>query len=155
MTYDVNEDLVKGDELFLYLTSGHTVVAFATSCQIQIDGATISTANKMSCAWESNLAGKNSYSISADALYTQKAGACSFDALMAMMVAREAVDWAIGPCTTGSTCEGTGDFVLDTDAVYYSGKGLITSLSLSAGSDEVASSSISITGSGSIKQNNY
>lgn len=63
MTYDVNKDLVNGNDLFLYIftpstaitaassfTSANTdVLAFATSCSLQIDGETIDTSNKMSC----------------------------------------------------------------------------------------------------------
>lgn len=155
MTYDVNTDLVKADDLFLFLTSGNTVLAFATSAQLQIDGETMDTSNKMSCSWVSNLAGKNSYSISADALYTKKTGAMSFDALMELMLKRETVDWAMGTITSGSTCEGDGTFTLDEAEIYYSGEALITSLSLSAGNNEIANCSVSLTGSGAIEHNNY
>lgn len=158
MGYNVNEDLVKGNDIFLYITSGGTgttkqqVLAFATSCQMQVDGETISTQNKMSCRWASNLAGNNSYTISADALYTQTTGV-SFDDLMAMMIKGDPVDWAMGPAIDESalTCENK-TFVLDDTKVYYSGKALITSLSLNAGNNEVASSSVTLTGSGEIDQ---
>ena len=157
MAYDVNKDLVQGDDLFLYLftasgitattqlNSGNTeVVAFATSCSLQVDGETIDTSNKMSCAWTSNLAGKNSYTVSADALYTQKSGATSFDAILGYMVARDSIGWAIG--THAGDC--SGDFEIDKALV--AGYGLITSLSLNAGNNEVASCSVSITGSGEL-----
>ena len=154
---NVNQDLVKGDDLYLYIYSGGTgstpvVVAFATSCELQISQETIDTSNKMSCRWNSNLAGKSSYTISADALYTQASGAYSFDSMMAAMVAGEALPWAVGQCVeagTGETCE-TRTFALDTNKPYYKGEGLITSLSLSAGNNAVASCSITITGSGEI-----
>lgn len=157
MAYNVNTDLVKGDELFLYLftatgitaatqlNSGNTeVVAFATSCSLQVDGETIDTSNKMSCAWNSNLAGKNGYTVSADALYTDASGATSFDTILGYMVARNAIGWAIG--THAGDC--SGDFVLSSAIV--AGYGLITSLSLNAGNNEVASCSITITGSGEL-----
>lgn len=62
-TYNVNTDLVKGNDLFLYVfeqstaitaassfTSANTnVLAFATSCSLQVDGETLDTSNKMSC----------------------------------------------------------------------------------------------------------
>lgn len=154
---NVNTDLVKGDDLFLYVYSAGTgntpvVVAFATSCELSIDQETIDTSNKMSCRWNSNLAGKSSYTISADALYTQAAGAYSFDSMMAAMVAGEAIPWAVGQAvaaTSAETCE-TRTFALDTAKPYYKGEGLITSLSLTAGNNEVASCSITITGSGEI-----
>ena len=156
-TYDVNTQLVQGDDLFLYLfsatgitslsslTSANTeVLAFATSCSLQIDGETIDTSNKMSCAWNSNLAGKNGYTVSADALYTDASGATSFDAVLGYMVARNAIGWAIGP--HAGDC--SGNFALDKAIV--AGYGLITSLSLNAGNNEVASCSVSITGSGEL-----
>lgn len=157
MAYDVNTQLVKGDDLFLYLftatgitattqlNSGNTeVVAFATSCSLQIDGETIDTSNKMSCDWNSNLAGKNGYTVSADALYTDASGATSFDAILGYMVSRKAIGWAIATHT--GDC--SGDFTIGD--VVAAGYGLITSLSLNAGNNEVASCSVSITGSGEI-----
>ena len=163
MTYNVNKDLVQGDDLFLYvftastaitaassLTSANTdVLAFATSCALQIDGETIDTSNKMSCRWNSNIAGKNSYTVSADALYTDATGAYSFDSLLADMVAGDALGWAIAQPTTAETCSAQ-NFYIDNTKVVAWGEGLITSLSLNAGNNEVASCSITITGSGEI-----
>ena len=152
---NVNTDLVKGDDLYLYIYSGGTgatptVVAFATSCELSVDQETIDTSNKMSCRWNANLAGKSSYTISADALYTQATGAYSFDSMMAAMVSGSSLPWAIGQCQafTGACEENT--FSLDTTKQYYKGEGIITSLSLSAGNNEVASCSITLTGSGAI-----
>ena len=154
---NVNTDLIKGDDLYLYIYSGGTgstpaVLAFATSCELSVDQETIDTSNKMSCRWNANLAGKSSYTISADALYTQATGAYSFDNLMAAMVSGTSLPWAIGQCvemTSAETCE-TRSFALDTTKQYYKGEGLITSLSLSAGTNEVASCSVTVTGSGAI-----
>lgn len=162
MGYNVNSDLVKGDDLFFYVVSGDTatsgtstVVAFATSCSLQIDGETIDTSNKMSCQWNSNLAGKNSYTVNVDALYTNKEGAYSFDALMKFMIEGDPIGWAIGPAAKFvGDCE-DNPFTLKEGAIFYSGKGLITSLSLNAGNNEVASCSLTLTGSGAIEQNGY
>lgn len=148
-TYDVNTQLVLGEEMYLYVTSANTPVAFATSCSVQIDGETIDTSNKMSGRWNSNLAGKNGYTISTDALFTQAEGLYSFDALMEKMVEGGKLDWAIGKAEDYKT----GNYALDTDVAYYSGEGFVTSLSLNAGNNEVASCSITITGSGAIVHN--
>lgn len=158
MGYNVNTDLVRADKVFLYLfdatavteasafTSANTqVIAFATSCSLQIDGQTIDTSNKMSGRWNSNLAGKNGYSVSCDALYTTASGATSFDALLAKMVAGNAVGWAMAQANDDV------NFYINKDEVVAYGAGLITSLSLNAENNNVASSSISITGSGDIK----
>ena len=166
MAYNVNTDLVNGDDLMLYiftasteitgatsLTSANTkVLSFATSCALNIDGATIDTSNKMSCRWVSNLAGKNSYTVSADALYTDAADAYSFDDLLGAMVAGDAIGWAMAQPAefTGSCAD--NPFSIDNTKVIAYGEGLITSLSLNAGNNEVASSSITVTGSGEIHQ---
>lgn len=147
MAYNVNTDLVRADDLFLYITSANSVVAFATSCSVQIDGETIDTSNKMSGRWNSNLGGKNGYTISADALYTQVDGHFSFDKLMELMVAsNEAVAWSVG------FAKDKESFDLDTTKPYYSGEAFVTSLSLSGGNNEVASCSITLTGSGAIEK---
>ena len=97
----------------------------------------------MSGKWASNISGKNSYSISSDALYTQASGATSFGALKAMMVAGTPVTWAIG------LSDNTTSFALSDE--ICSGTGIITSLSLNAGNNEVASCSITITGTGALE----
>lgn len=157
MAFNVNEDLVRGGDVFLFVGgSGSTnVIAFGTSAQLQADGETISTTNKMSCKWASNLAGTNSYTVTSDSLYTAKSGLTSYDALMKMMLSGDTVDWYLGPVTTsGSSCEAY-EYTLDASKPYYHGKALITSLSLNAGNvDEIASCSATLTGSGELKQEN-
>lgn len=145
-TYDVNTMLVKGEEIYLYLTTDNNPLAFATSCSVQIDGETIDTSNKMSGRWNSNLAGKNGYTITSDALYTQSEGLYSYDTLMEKMVEGTKLEWTVGKAKDYIA----GDYELDTTKSYYSGEGFITSLSLNAGNNEVANCSITITGSGAI-----
>lgn len=84
--WDINNDLVNGDDLLLYLTSGKTVVAYATSCSINVEQETIDTSSKFSCRWNANMGGRASYTISADALYCDNASGLSFDDLLAMQV---------------------------------------------------------------------
>ena len=156
-TFDVNTQLVLGEQMYFYIvekegegdTLKYTPLAFATSCSVQIDGETIDTSNKFSGRWNSNLAGKNSYTISTDALFTQAEGLYSFDFLMDQMVTGKKLDWVIGNAKDYVA----QDYDLKTDAPYYSGTAFITSLSLNAGNQEVANCSISLTGSGSIVLN--
>lgn len=157
LKYDVNEHLVLGEELYLYIAMGakKEPIAFATSCNLQIDGETIDTSNKMAGKWASNLAGKNGYTITSDALYTQATGLYSFDSLMAQMIKggnESKVTWYLGKAKdyTGAKNNGTPDFDLDETLSYYTGTAYITSLSLNAGTGEVANCSITLTGSGSI-----
>ena len=93
-TWNENTQLVNGDNLLLYLTSGQTVVAYATSCSLQVDSETIDTSSKFSCKWASNMGGKASYTISADALYCQDVeGAISFDKLLEFIAKGEQIEW--------------------------------------------------------------
>lgn len=152
--WNENTQLVNGDNLLLYLTSGQTVVAYATSCSLQVDSETIDTSSKFSCKWASNMGGKASYTISADALYCQDVeGAISFDKLLEFMVKGEQIEWYMGEETEHKgTCE-TNPHTLDTSKTYYNGMAVVTSVSLEAGNNEIASCSISLTGAGEIQIN--
>ena len=151
--WNENVDLIHGDNLLLYLTSGKTVVAYATSCSLQVDSETIDTSSKFSCKWQSNMGGKAGYTISADALYSSNEDGISFDDLLAMQVAGIGVEWYMGQesAWTG-TCE-TNPHTLDTSKTYYNGKAIVTSVSLEAGNNEIASCSITLTGQGEIQKN--
>jgi predicted secreted protein len=152
--WNENNQLVNGDSFLLYLTSGKTVVAYATSCSVQVDSETIDTSSKFSCKWASNMGGKASYTISADALYCQNVdGAISFDTLLEYMVKGDQIEWYMGEEKAWSgTCE-TNTHELDTDKTYYNGKAVVTSVSLEAGNNEIASCSITLTGAGEIQIN--
>ena len=153
--WDENTQLVRGNEFSLYLTSGKTVVAYATSCSLQVDSETIDTSSKFSCKWASNLGGNASYTISADALYCQNTeSGISFDTLLEYMVKGDQIEWYMGEeaAHTGS-CE-TNPHTLDTAKTYYNGKAIVTSVSLEAGNNEIATCSISLAGAGEILINN-
>lgn len=143
-TFDVNKDLILGEEMYLYVTSANTPIAFATTCSVQVDGETIDTSSKFSGRWNSNLAGKNGYTISTDALYTQTEGHYSFDALMTKMIDGGTLEWTIGRAKDYKN----GDYDFDETKPHYKGTAFITSLSLTAGNNEVSSCSITLTGSG-------
>ena len=166
MAWNVSNDLVKGDSLLLYLVSGDTVttgaskvLAYATSCSVQIDSESIDTSSKFSCKWNSNMGGRASYTISADALYCKASyaeanSAVSFDVLMELMVAGNPVNWVIGQeAATDAECA-NNPHTLDTSVPYYYGSAAITSLSLEAGNNEIATCSISMSGNGPIYKSN-
>ena len=158
MSWNINNDLIQGDDLLLYLTSGKTVVAYATSCSIQVDQETIDTSSKFSCRWNANMGGRASYTISADALYCNSTSGVSFDELLEMMVAGDNVEWYMGQesaYTVDEThkCE-DNPHALDTAKPYYGGKALVTSVSLEAGNNEIATCSITLTGSEAIVKYN-
>lgn len=152
-TWNENNDLIHGDSFLLYLTSGKTVLAYATSCSLQVDSETIDTSSKFSCKWQSNMGGKASYSISADALYCSNADGISFDKLLEFMVQGEQIEWYMGEETEHEgSCE-TNPHILDTTKTYYNGKAVVTSVSLEAGNNEIATCSITLTGAGEIQKN--
>ena len=152
-TWNDNNDLIHGDSLLLYLTSGKTVVAYATSCSLQVDSETIDTSSKFSCKWQSNMGGKASYTISADALYCSNTDGISFDKLLEYMVQGEQIEWYMGEeAAHEGSCE-TNPHTLDTAKTYYNGKAVVTSVSLEAGNNEIATCSITLTGAGEIQKN--
>jgi hypothetical protein len=151
--WNENNDLIKGDSLLLYLTSGKTVVAYATSCSIQTDSESIDTSSKFSCKWASAMGGKASYTISADALYCQTDGGISFDKLLEFMVSGEQIEWYIGQEEEFDGACDENPHTLDTSVTYYNGKAVVTSCSLEAGNNEIASCSITLTGAGEIQKN--
>ena len=152
-TWNENNDLIHGDSLLLYLTSGKTVVAYATSCSLQVDSETIDTSSKFSCKWQSNMGGKASYTISADALYCSNTDGISFDKLLEYMVQGEQIEWYMGEeAAHEGSCE-TNPHTLDTAKTYYNGKAVVTSVSLEAGNNEIASCSITLAGAGEIQKN--
>ena len=154
--WDENTQLVRGNEFSLYLTSGKTVVAYATSCSLQVDSETIDTSSKFSCKWASNLGGNASYTISADALYCQNTeSGVSFDTLLEYMVKGEQIDWYMGEeqgpeVWNADKTKGCDEnpHALDTAKTYYNGKAVITSVSLEAGNNEIPTCSISLAGAG-------
>lgn len=156
--WNENEQLIQGDNLLLYLVSSGMVLAYATSCSLQVDADTIDTSSKFSCKWRSNMGGKAGYTISADALYANLSGdtaniALSFDTLIEHMVLGDQIDWYIGEeVETNDTCEENAH-TLDTSKTYYNGKAVVTSCSLEAGNNEIASCSITLTGAGEILKN--
>ena len=171
--WNIKDDLMNGDRLLFYLVSGSTtgqtveeaitagtckVVAYATSVSIQIDNETIDVSSKFSCRWSSNFGGRNSYTISCDALYCKKEvadanGAVSFDLLMDLMVGDATIGWVVGQEIEENNCA-TAAHALDKSKPYYYGSAAIASLSLEGGSNEIVSSSISLNGDGPIYRGN-
>ena len=139
MSYNVNTDLIKGNSIMLYIDS--EPVAFSKSCDLSVSVDTIDTTNKMSGMWKANLSGQMSYTVTCDALYTRVSGDTSFDTLFTSMVAGANVNIAIGIATPSTFALGTG---------LYSGTATITSLSLKAEDNGIASCSITLTGSGAL-----
>lgn len=151
--WNENTDLIHGDSLLLYLTSGKTVVAYATSCSLQTDSESIDTSSKFSCKWASAMGGKASYTISADALYCQNEDGISFDKLLEFMVSGEQIEWYMGQEVEFTGACDENPHTLDTEKTYYNGKAVVTSCSLEASNNEISTCSITLTGAGEIQKN--
>lgn len=153
--WNENNQLVQGDNLLLYLVSSGSVLAYATSCSIQVDSESIDTSSKFSCKWASAMGGKASYTISADALYAQNlsGGAISFDTLIEHMVTGDQIEWYMGEEVDFDGVCDENPHTLDTSKTYYNGMAVVTSCSLEAGNNEIASCSITLTGAGEIQKN--
>lgn len=162
MAWNVNTDLIKGSDLNLYLvelgnepmTSGKVatakVIAYSTSCSFEISSDSIDVTSKLSCRWNANVQGNASYTISSDALYCLQASASAnsaytVDDLFEAMCDGDNVGWVMAKDSSTVCGQVSGP---DTTGVCYWGEAAITSLSITGGNNEIASSSIQLTGSG-------
>lgn len=147
-------DLINGDNLNLYLTSGKTVLAYATSCSINVSRETQDTSSKFSCRWNAVKGGRSSYTVGADALYCNATNGISFDGLLDLSNSDEPIEWYIGQesaYTVDSThlCE-DNPHTFDPSKPYYHGTAIVNEVSLEAGNNEIATCSIQLQGSGAI-----
>ena len=160
--YNGNSDLIRGDKLFIYIpketkdaqgviTTKYVPIAYSTSCSLEMSFETIDTANKMSGNWTSSLLGQGSWSISTDALIAKEKDG-SINDLFAAMTARKAIKIKMSEGNEYKAATGDSPAVeaYSEGANWFEGEGYVTSLNVNAGNGEVASMSISITGSGEL-----
>lgn len=162
MAWSTNADLVKGNDMWLYLidlsggtmTSGLVedakVLAYSQSCSFEINSDTLDVTTKLSCRWSAVMQGNASYTVSSDNLYCLQSSAAAnsamtVDDLFEAMVEGDNIGWVMAQ-DSSDECGTVGG--PDTTKAYYWGEGAITSLSIVAGNNEICTSSITITGSG-------
>ena len=165
MAWSANNDLIKGNDLWLYLvelgdsamTSGMVatakVLAYSQSCSLEVNADTLDVTTKLACRWNATLPGNASYTVSSDNLYCLKSAAeensaFTVDHLFDAMVKGDNIGWVLAQ-DSSTECGTVGG--PDTSKPYYYGEGSITSLSITGGNNEIATSSLSITGSGEVK----
>lgn len=170
--WSVNSDLINGNNMFLYLvdlnggamsnpsamTSGQTkVVAYAQSCSLEINADTLDVTSKLSCRWNAVMPGNGSYTVNSDSLYCKQSAASAnnaytIDDLYEQMVDGENIGWIMALDKSyfddNAQCGEIQGPYTGSAATYYYGEAAITSLSITAGNNEICSSSISLTGSG-------
>jgi predicted secreted protein len=170
MAWSVNNDLVKGNDMFLYLVdlgsgetmtadkiSGASVVAYAQSCSLEINADTLDVTSKLSCRWNAVMAGNASYTVNSDSLYCLKSaasanGAKTIDDLFEYMIQGYNIGWVMAQ-DSADECDEVGgpDTSNPSQKPYYYGEAAVTSLSISAGNNEIVTASISLTGSGPVE----
>jgi len=138
--------LVNGTDLLLKVgdaNSNEVVVAFATSCSLEVSMEEIDQTNKDSAGWKQIIGGLRSWSVSADALYQNEAESSKYafvdfwDHLGGTnQRAKVFVELAI---TGGANSDGNK---------YYHGEAFVTSLSVNGGTEDQATFSVTLTGSG-------
>lgn len=141
--------LVNGTDLLLKIGTDATnevIVAYSTSCSLELSMDEIDQTNKDSGGWKSIIGGLRSWSVSAEALYQNEAESSkkAFKDFWGHIDARTAV--TIELTITGAS---NGDA-----NVFYSGSAYVTSLSVNGGTEDQSTYSISLTGTGALAQTN-
>lgn len=167
MAWSVSNDLIKGNNMWLYLvdlgtggtmTSGMVedakVLAYSQSCSFEINSDTLDVTTKLSCRWSAVMQGNASYTVSSDNLYCLQSSAAAnsamtVDDLFEAMVEGENLGWVMAQ-DSSDECGTVGG--PDTSKPFYWGEAAITSLSIVAGNNEICTSSITLTGSGEPKK---
>jgi len=126
------------------------VVAYATSCSLEISMDEIDQTNKDSSGWKQIIGGTRSWSVSSEALYQNEAitgpEKTTFQSFWKYLGdptdGRKKVYVELS--ITGATSAANN--------VYYSGDAYVTSLSVNGGTEDQSTYSVSLTGSGALSQ---
>lgn len=144
---DSSVDIFRG-ELMLFV--GEDPIAFGSSAGLDISTEELDISNKMMGDWAGSLAGKKSFTISSESLLTRKEGAMSFDTLLAKQIAGDPLDFFFGSAKAADKDNFGGTFTKDTAQTNYTGKAIITSLSIKSDNGQIVSVSASFKGVGAL-----
>ena len=134
--------MINGNNLVLKTatTSGgtKTIFAHAQTASLSVNNALIDVTTKSSNSWKEMISGQKSWSVSSDGLvdYATVADAQNFTALADLAIAGTKVFIEIGVGTTA------GD--------QYEGEAFIASIEQTGGTDDAATYSISLEGTGAL-----
>lgn len=145
---DSSIDISKG-ELMLFV--GEDPIAFGSSAGLDISTEELDISNKMMGDWSGSLAGKKSFTISSESLLTRKEGAMSFDLLLDKQIKGDPLDFFFGSAKATDKDNFGGTFTKDTTGKNYTGKVIITSLSIKSDNGQIVSVSASFKGVGALK----
>lgn len=138
--------VIKGTDLMLFVKGSgdeYNTIAFATSCQLTVNAASLETSSKDSGKWTSKQASKLSWSMTSDNLFTVE----EFSKIFNKLVERTPIEVVFTLCTnadsdTGMPSEG---WTPDTEN-GYKGTAIITALSANAADNENATFNVSLEG---------
>ena len=141
----ITKGQINGTQLQVF--AGGTLVAYSTSCTININHELRSTTNKESGGWAENMEGLRNFDVSCDALYAWLdadgnpiTGLTLSELFTAYIDTRVSFDLTFGVTSSNSA---------DTK---YTGKAYMTSASLTAPMEDTSTYSVSFTGSGALTQ---
>jgi TP901-1 family phage major tail protein len=137
--------LVNGTDLLLKVgdTATEDPIAFATSCSLEISMDEIDQTNKDSSGWKTIIGGTRSWSVSADVLYQNEAKSSNYtflDFWDHLGGANERTALYVELTVTGASAADVNKF--------YHGQAYITSLSVNGGTEDQATYSVTLTGTG-------
>ena len=138
--------ILNGTELKVYSAGTPNLVAFAQNCTLNVNHSPREITNKESGGFKEILEGLRDFSIDVDGAYawTNAAGAALTNGVddtleTNVLNARQAVTFIFGDTAT-------------TSDVSYSGSGYITSVSMTGGTEDSATFSLTIEGTGVLTQ---
>ena len=138
--------ILNGTELKVYSTGTTNLVAYAQNCTLNINNTTRDITNKESAGWKESLESLRDWSIDVDGAYawTSAAGVALTDGVddliqTDIIAGRLQVDVIIGDAAS-------------TSDISYLGKAYITSVSLTGGTEDTATYSLTLEGTGALSQ---
>jgi len=137
--------VINGTDIKVYDASGE-LIAFAQNGSININHSTREITNKSSAGWKESLEGLRDWSIDTDGVYAWSDASGTLltngfdDVLKTYIITR-----AVLSVKFGTTATATGDTV-------YTGSAFVTSGSISAGTEDSATYSMSMEGTGALTQ---
>ena len=137
--------ILNGTELKVYSTGTTNLVAFAQNCTLNVNHSPREITNKESAGFKEILEGLRDFSIDIDGAYawTNANGVALTDGVddvleANVLNARQQVNFIFGDTSSND--------------ISYGGKGYITSVSITGGTEDTATYSLSIEGTGELIQ---
>lgn len=137
--------ILNGTEIKVYSTGTTNLVAFAQNCTLNVNHSPREITNKESGGYKEILEGLRDFSIDIDGAYawTNAGGTALTDGVddvleTNLLNLRQPVNFIFGDTSTSD--------------ISYTGKGFITSVSITGGTEDTATYSLSIEGTGVLDQ---